>query len=41
MSRKQIGQCWYRAAVGHVNQIDSGHHLQHLAGQMAYAPVAG
>ena len=29
------------AAIRHVNQVDAGHHLEQLAGDMWRAPVAG
>jgi hypothetical protein len=32
---KQIGQCWGRATVGHVNHIYSGYHLEQLTFHMA------
>ena len=34
LTGKQIGHRLRRAAVGHVDQIDAGHRLEQLAGQV-------
>ena len=34
---EQIGERRRRAAIGHVDHVDAGHHLEQLAGHMAPA----
>ena len=34
LSAEQIGKRGCRAAIRHVNQVDAGHHLEQLAGNM-------
>ena len=34
LSAEQIGQRGRPAAIGHVNHVDAGHHLEQLAGNM-------
>ena len=41
MSGEQISQCGSGAAVRHVNQVYSGHHLKQFAGEVGYGAVAG
>ena len=38
---EQIGERGRRAAIGHVDHVDAGHHLEQLAGHMGRGPVAG
>ena len=38
---EQIGQRGRRAAIGHVDHVDAGHHLEQLAGHMVRASDAG
>ena len=38
---EQIGQRRRRAAIGHVDHVDAGHHLEQLAGDMLRRAVAG
>jgi hypothetical protein len=40
LTADQIGQSGRPAAIGHVNHVDRGHHLEQLAGDMARRPVA-
>ena len=35
LSANQVGQCGRTAAIGHVNHVDAGHHLEQLAGHVA------
>ena len=37
LSAEQIGQRGRRTAIGHVNHVDAGHHLEQLAGDMLRA----
>ena len=37
LSAEQIGKRRRRAAIGHVNHVDAGHHLEQLAGHMGAA----
>ena len=37
---EQIGQRRRRAAIGHVNHVDAGHHLEQLAGDMWPGSIA-
>src|SRR5215468_3611054 len=37
-SPEQGRKCRPVAAIGHVEQVDAGHHLEQLSGEMAYTP---
>ena len=36
---EQVGQRGPGAAIGHVNHVDAGHHLEQLAGHMSRVPM--
>ena len=39
LSAEQIGQRGRVAAIGHVDHVDAGHHLEQLAGDMGRRPM--
>ena len=41
LSADQVGERGRAAAIGHVNHVDAGHHLEQLAGHMGRGPDAG